>query len=505
MSAPRTLSEIKQWIATRVGREVGVAPDDLDPGRSFDSYGLDSLNAAMIAGELEDWSGCSLSATLLFECPTVDTLASYLAGVIGQTSTPSGLSGGRESGLLGIVLGGERMPFKERLAKFSAFRKSLPAEAYLRVLDSSSGAEVTVIDSVSREPRKMLMFGSNNYLGLAHHPHVIERVEAATRRYGVGLAGPAVLNGYSTLHRELEERLSAFKHCEDTLIFPTGYAANVGLLTSLPVRGDLIVFDEYIHASIYDGLRLGAAKLASFAHNDAAALDATLGERATGQDAFVIVEGVYSMDGDLSPLDAIVPICERHNALLVVDDAHATGVVGPGGRGTAAHFGVEDRVPVQVGTFSKAFGAVGGFVSGTKEIIDHLRFLARPYVFSATLPPPIVAAVLAGLDIMEREPQHLEQLRANVRYAEQQLAAIGVTVTPQAAILAIHAAPGMNVRIAARHFHEAGIFLNAVEYPAVPRDKERFRVGMSSVHTRAQIDRLVASVAELWSTHGAAR
>lgn len=505
MSSPRTLTEIKQWIAARVGREVGVPAEEIDPNRSFDTYGLDSLNAAMIAGELEDWSGSALSATLLFECPTVDTLAAYLAGVIGQTSSAAGLSGGRESGLLGIVLGGERMPLKERLAKFSAFRDTLPPEAYLRVLDASDGAAVTVLDTVTGAPREMIMFGSNNYLGLANHPHVIERVAAAVRRFGIGLAGPPVLNGYSKLHRELEERLSAFKHCEDTLIFPTGYAANVGLMTSLPVRGDLIAFDEYIHASIYDGLRMGTAKLASFPHNDAAALDATLGERATGQDAFVVVEGVYSMDGDLAPLDAIVPICERRNALLVLDDAHATGVVGPGGRGSASHFGVEDRVHAQVGTFSKAFGAVGGFVSASKPIIDHLRFLARPYVFSATLPPAIVAGVLAGLDVMEREPQHLEQLRANVAYAQQQLAAIGVEVTPQAAILAIHAAPGMNVRSAARHFHESGIFLNAVEYPAVPRDKERFRVGLSSVHTREHIDRLVGAVAELWSAHGAAR
>jgi glycine C-acetyltransferase len=499
VSRDEARERIRRWILERIAREVGLAAEDMDPEEPFDSYGLDSLNAVVIAGDLEDWLGRSLSSSLLYECPTAASLADYLTReerpAAGTAPTPE--SGGREGGLLGAITGGERLRFRDRVGAMASFRAELPPGTYLRVLDSACDREVVVVDTRTGHRRSMLMFGSNNYLGLAAHPEVVERAREAAARYGVGLAGPAVLNGYTTLHRELEERLAAFKHAEDVMVYPTGYAANLGALGSLPVRGDTVYIDELVHASVVDAVASSPARAVTFAHNDMDALEALLTSRTDGGDAFVVVEGVYSMDGDLAPLDALAPLCEKTGAILAVDDAHGTGVLG-GGRGAAAHFGVTGRVPLQIGTFSKAFASVGGFVAASRDIIDYLRFLSRTYTFSAALPPPVVAAVLASLDVIEREPERVARLHDNVAYAREALGRVGIAVEASAGVLALMAPPGMDIRDAARRFHDAGLFVNPVEYPAVARDKERIRAGIMCTHTREDLDAFAACAGEIW-------
>lgn len=371
---------------------------------------------------------------------------------------------------------------------------------YMRLIDSSADRQVEIIEVASGLRRKMLMFGSNNYLGLANHPRVKKAVQDAVDVYGVGLGGPPLFNGYTSLHRQLEERLSALKHAEDTLIFPTGYSANVGLVNCLTGRHDVVIFDEYHHASLRDGLRMAKVRNHAFAHNDIGELRGLLAAARPESegDMFVCVEGVYSMDGDMAPLPEIVPLCRKRNAVLILDDAHGTGVMGASGSGTAEHFGLEKSIDITMGTFSKAFGVVGGFVSSSRPIVSYMRVFARSYMFSASLPPVVIAAVLAGLDVVESEPWLREQLRANVAYAAEGFRRLGLDVHPESAIIALRVPATMNIREAALRFHEAGVFVNCVEYPAVPLDQQRFRVSLMATHTKEDVDRLLEVTGEVW-------
>ena len=238
-----------------------------------------------------------------------------------------------------------------------------------------------------------------------------------------------------------------------------------------------------------------------FTHNNISQLEQRLEQNASNsdKDVYVGVEGVYSMDGDLAPLNEIVPLCKSKGAILIVDDAHGTGVMGKTGRGTAEHFGVESQVDICMGTFSKTFAATGGFIAASKPIINYLRFFARSYMFSASLPPVSIAMVLACLDVIENEPELLEQLLNNVKYAELGLREIGIDIEPQSAIIPLRVPVGMDLRKAAGKFHEKGIFVNSVEYPAVPVSQQRFRVSIIATHTKEDIDRLIEAVDEIWS------
>jgi glycine C-acetyltransferase len=406
-----------------------------------------------------------------------------------------------------VFLMGRGVSFKEPVDLFSQLLGEQFGDyqsLYMRLVTSPAGREVEVIDSATGKARKMLMFGSNNYLGLADHPYVVERVRSAIGEYGVGLSGPPLLNGYTRLHRELEERLSALKHAEETLIFSTGYSAKVGLITGLTSRNDVVIYDRHSHASLRDGLKMNAARVVPCRHNDLEDLRRALEapRPAPSGDAFVCVEGVYSMDGDLAPLDAIVPLCKQQGATLIVDDAHGTGVMGESGSGTAEHFGVDGAVDIMMGTFSKALGVVGGFggfVSASKPIINYLRLFARSYVFSASLPPVVVAAVLAGLDVIEREPWLRRQFHENVEYVTEGLHRLGFEIDPPAAIIALRVPASMDIRKAARRFNQAGIFVNCVEYPAVPIGEQRFRISMMATHTKEDMNQLLECTAEIWS------
>jgi len=411
--------------------------------------------------------------------------------------------GGENFDLRQMLLKGKTMRLHDKTAFFSQFLADLESQGEMlcmRCINSPTDREVRIVDPLSGETRSMLMFGSNSYLGLADNPHVRERAQRAIDEFGVGLGGPPLLNGYTTLHRELEERLAALKGTEDALIFSSGYSANVGLVTGLMNSKDVVLYDSYSHASFCDGIKMAGVQSFRFPHNDLVQLRRLLEQNASNNhDTYVGVEGVYSMDGDIAPLDALVDLCEEFGAILIVDDAHGTGVMGKHGHGTAEHFGVESRVPITMGTFSKAFSVTGAFVAGSRDVINYLRFFARSYMFSASLPPPVVATVLAGLEVMEREPERLETLRENVRYATEGLRRLGFTMNPEAAIIPILVPTSIDIRKASRKFHERGIFINSVEYPAVPVSQQRFRVSMMATHTKDDIDRLLTAVKEVWA------
>jgi glycine C-acetyltransferase len=385
------------------------------------------------------------------------------------------------------------------LKRVQVFTETVPVKetTYLRPVVSAAGREVEVEDQGKR--RKMLMFASNNYLGLATHPHVIARVKKAIDDYGCGIGGPPLLNGYIKLIEETEACLAVFKKQEAAIIFSSGFMANLGVVSALTQPNDIILYDELSHASFYDGIKLTKAKAIMFSHNDLRELENLLASFAEAAGSILVcVEGVYSMDGDLAPLHHMSRLCNWYGAFLIVDDAHGTGVLGERGSGTASLLGCDQDVGLTMGTFSKVFAACGGFLTGSKDMINYLRFNARSYIFSASISPPVVAAVLGGLEVMEKEPWLRDRLLENTRYAIHLLEPFEFCAPPQAAIIALNLPDGMNIRKASWLFHEKNIFINPIEYPAVPAHRQRFRISMMATHTKADIDRLAEAVQEVW-------
>lgn len=408
---------------------------------------------------------------------------------------------GENVNLASIVMQGRRLSFRDRVQSLHDLVARISGDLqhlYFRPVHSKAGREVSIIDPQGRT-REMLMFGSNNYLGLANHPHVVQQVTAAIRDFGIGVGGPPLLNGYTSVMRKLEERLSALKGTEDTMIFSSGYNANVGLISGLCNSRDIILADEYSHASFFDGVKMIRGNCYKFKHNGVMELEDLLKKHnKENVNLFVAVEGVYSMDGDIAPLDRVVPLCKKYGATLLVDDAHGTGVLGNGG-GVHDHFKLPVGEDIILGTFSKAFAVNGGFISASRPVINYLRLMARSYMFSASLPPVTISAVLAGIEVIEKEPWRVQKLRENVAYAAEKLMRFGLACEPQAAIIALKVPPEVNIRNLARQFNEEGIFVNAVEYPAVPLNKQRFRISLMTDHTTEDIDRLVETVEMIWN------
>jgi glycine C-acetyltransferase len=411
--------------------------------------------------------------------------------------------GGENFDLRDMLLKGRQLRLKDKTEYFTHFVNDLIENKqmqHMRCISSAADREVTVIDRYTGKKRKMIMFGSNNYLGLANHPYVKQKTIEAVSEFGAGIGGPPLLNGYTVMHRELEERLAHLKGAEDALIFSSGYGANVGLVSGLLNSNDVVVYDAYSHASFCDGIKMAEAKSFRFPHNNITLLNQRLEQNTNNpdQDIYVGVEGVYSMDGDLAPLDKIVSLCKSKGVILIVDDAHGTGVMGKTGRGTAEHFNVEDLIDITMGTFSKTFAATGGFVAASKPIINYLRFFARSYMFSASLPPVSIASVLACLDVIENAPELLNKLWDNINYTASSLKEIGIDVEPQSAIIPLRVPVGMDLRKAAVKFHDKGIFINSIEYPAVPISQQRFRISIMAAHTKGDIDRLIEAIDEIW-------
>ena len=339
--------------------------------------------------------------------------------------------------------------------------------------------------------RQMIMLCSNNYLGLSTHPDVVRAANDATRHYGTGCSGSRFLNGTLDLHEELESRLANFLGTEAAVIFPTGYQANLGIVSALAGRDDLVVLDKLDPASIYGGSRLSLGGLQRFRHNDIEDLERVL-DANHDTAALVVVDGVYSMHGDVANLPGIVDVCQRFGAALVVDDAHALGVLGAGGRGSAEHFQLEHQVDVFAGTFSKALASIGGYAAGKADVISYLKHHARSLMFSASLPPASVAAALAALQILMREPQRRKRLWNNARYLREGLEALGFDTGPSSTPIVPVILDSEDKALQMwRRLFELGIFTSPIFHPAVPEGTALIRTSCMATHTIAQLERVL--------------
>jgi len=365
--------------------------------------------------------------------------------------------------------------------------------SYYRPLASAQDPEVTMADG-----RKLVMLGSNNYLGLTNHPAVKEAAAAALARYGTGCAGSRLLNGSLDLHERLEAALARFLRREAAITFSTGFQVNLGTLSCLLGRHDVAILDALDHACILDGCRLGFGKIYKFKHNDMASLEAKLSAVPEGRGRLIVVDGVYSMEGDLAPLPEIVALKKRFAARLMVDDAHGLGVLGENGRGTAEHFSVEGEVDLVMGTFSKSLAAIGGFVAGDAEVIDYVRHTARSAVFSAALPPASAAAALAALEIVEREPERRKQLWEATAYMKRELSGLGFdTGNSESPVIPIVVGDDERALRMVRRLQEEGVFVNCVISPAVPEDRAMIRTSYMATHQRAHLDRALEAFARV--------
>ncbi len=337
--------------------------------------------------------------------------------------------------------------------------------------------------------RKVLMFGSNSYLGLTVHPKVKEAAKKAIDKYGTGCAGSRFLNGTLDIHEELEERLAAFVNKEDALLFSTGFQANLGGIAGLVGKGEYVILDKSDHASIVDGARLSYGTVKRFIHNDMESLEKVLSSIELEAGKLIVVDGVYSMDGDIVNLPEMVKLKKRYNARLMVDDAHSFGVLGKNGRGTANHFGLEDDVDIVMGTFSKSFASLGGFLAADRAVIDYLRHFARSVIFSASITPASTAAVLAALDIMENEPELIDKLWANTERMRKGVQDMGYdTGTSCTPIIPLIVGDDEKVLRMRRMLLDEGVFVNPVVSPAVPPNKTLIRLSLMATHTFEQID-----------------
>jgi len=353
----------------------------------------------------------------------------------------------------------------------------------IRTIESAMGPWITV------DGKLVLNLCANNYLGFANHPQLREAAKAAIDQYGVGPAAVRSIAGTQTLHLELEAKLAAFKHVEAAITFQSGFVANQAVIPTITGAEDVIFSDELNHASIIDGTRLSKAKVVRYAHNDPADLDEKLKAESAARRKLIITDGVFSMDGDIAPLEGIVEIAEKHGALTMVDDAHGEGVLGNSGRGAANHFNLNNKIDIEIGTMSKAFGVVGGYASGRRKIVDFLRQRARPFLFSSAVTPADVAACIAAVDILSRSGELVDRLWANTRYFKDKMRQLGFdlgqSVTP---ITPVMIGDTKKAHALSKELFDNGVFAVAITYPTVAKGKERLRVMISASHSMEDLN-----------------
>jgi glycine C-acetyltransferase len=347
----------------------------------------------------------------------------------------------------------------------------------------------------------LINFASYNYLGLSYRREVIEAAKAALDKYGLGASGSPILSGTFDIHEELAEKLARFKNKESVLLFPTGYSANVGTIAGLMRPGDYVLADQWAHASIVDGIILSKANARFFRHNDVEDLEKKL--KKTHGKKLVIVEGVYSMDGDVVPLPEVVEACRRHGARLMVDEAHSTFVFGRNGRGVAEHFDLEDEVDIHLGTFSKSLGGVGGFIAGSKKLVNYVRGFARAHVFSCNLPPSIAAGLVKALEIAATEPGLRKRLWDNVAILQQRLRERGVDIgDSQSQVIPIMIRDDDKIFGIGEDILRDGIYLHPIRYPAVGKHRSRFRISVSAAHRRDELEEGARIIHTVLQRHG---
>ncbi len=365
---------------------------------------------------------------------------------------------------------------------------------------SSPKTEMDVVAQLKSYP-KLINLASYNYLGLSYRTEVIEAAKEALNKYGLGAAGSPYLSGMLEIHRLLEKKLAAIKGTDDAILFPTGYSANIGAISALANPGDVILIDTLAHASIVDGAILSRAKTVFFRHNDPKNLAQKL-LRNEGR-KLVIVEGVYSMDGDIAPLLDIVEVCKENNARLMVDEAHSAFIFGEQGRGIVEHFGVEEEVDIHLGTLSKSMGGMGGYVAGSQKLIDYLRPYSRSQLFSCALSPPVVGGLLKALEIFEKEPELRIRLWENVHFMQEELRNYNVDIgESQSQVIPVMIKDDVKIFTIAKELMEKGVFLNPICYPAVKRHKSRFRISISAAHSQEKLKTAAEVIAKVLRQHG---
>jgi 8-amino-7-oxononanoate synthase len=384
--------------------------------------------------------------------------------------------------------------------KDAEFVRGLGLYPYFRMIASGQDPVVTMNGS------SVIMLGSNNYLGLTNHPEIKAAAAVALAAYGTGTAGSRFLNGTLDIHVELEERLAVFMKREAALTFSTGFQVNLGVISSLIDRKDTVVLDNLDHACILDGARLSFGRVLKFLHNDMASLEERLRSIDSGRGSLIVVDGVFSMEGDLADLPGIVALAKRHGSRVMVDDAHGVGVMGTYGRGTAEHFGLEPDVDLVMGTFSKSLAAVGGFVAGARPVIDWIKHHARSLIFSAAPPPASVASVIKALEIIGREPERRARLWDNTRYMKRELENLGFdTGASQSPVIPLAVGEDMTAFRMTMRLQEEGVFVNPVITPAVPPDRAMIRTSYMATHTRDHLDRALAAIAKVGRELGVIR
>jgi len=364
--------------------------------------------------------------------------------------------------------------------------------SYFRSISSPQDPVVTI------DGEKIIMLGSNNYLGLTNHPEVKTAAAEAVAKYGTGCAGSRLLNGTLDIHVELEEAIAEFMKADAVLTFSTGYQVNLGVISCLLGRHDTAFLDSLNHASIIDGARLSFGKSFKFKHNDMDDLEGKLKRADESKGRMIIVDGVFSMEGDLCDLPGLVKLKNRYNTRLMVDDAHGLGVFGDNGRGTAEHFGLEDEVDLTMGTFSKSLATVGGFIAGPQQVIEYIRHHARSQIFSAATPPPMAAAVIAALKVLKREPERRKQLWENTEYMKRELQNLGFdTGDSDSPVIPILIGDELATFAMAKRLQEEGIFANAIVPPAVPPAQAMIRTSYMATHTREHLDMALTALAKV--------
>ena len=354
---------------------------------------------------------------------------------------------------------------------------------YFRTIQSGQGTEVMLNN------KKVLMFGSNSYLGLTNHPTIITAAKKATEKYGTGVAGSRFLNGTLDIHIELENKLAVYTGKQAAILFSTGFQANLGVLSSITGRNDYLILDEYDHASIIDGSRLSFSKVIKYGHNDMASLESKLSHLPADAMKLIAVDAIFSMEGDIAKLPEIVALADKYGANIMLDEAHSLGVIGSKGAGIAAHFELTDKVDLIMGTFSKSLASLGGFIAGDADVIDYLKHKARSLIFSASMTPAAAASVIAALDIIQNEPERIEKLWDNTAYSKQLFDYYGFdTGQTESPIIPVYIRDNYKTFLFTKKLQEAGVFVNPVVSPAVSSDSSLIRFSLMATHTFSQIE-----------------
>ena len=479
-------NQIVAWLR----REVGSDIRHIDYAESLFGLGVDSLGAATIAAEVERLTDKTLNPEVVIELETINELADYVDGLPLKTNRPPQgpphPAGAADVARAGIPCPEQTLSLLDQFARLNRRVESLQEQGryfFEPEISAHDGAWVVA------NGKRMLMLGSYEYLGLLGHPHLMRSAVEAIEQFGTGHHGARLLAGTTTIHRRLERKLADFMQSEDAVVFSSGFVTNLATISALVGRGDHVIGDQWNHASIVDGCRMSGAEFLEFRHNDMAALEEQLA-RTNGRRTLVVVDAVFSMDGDIIDLPSVVELCRRHEALLMVDEAHSLGVLGCRGRGVLEHFGLEpDAVDIKMGTLSKTLAGSGGFVAGSRRLTTYLRHHARGYIFSGALPAGQAAASIAALEILEREPELVSRLWHNVERYVSGLRGLGFDTGNSATpIVPVMTRDDDTTLEMTRRCRDKGVLVIPVCFPAVPADAPRLRTCVTAAHGDGDID-----------------